>query len=448
MGSGDDSVLDKYVCEFVGTFLLVLTVVCNVINGNQFGALSIACVLMVAIYSMGQISGAHFNPAVTLAVTVCNKMDGGWPRAIIYMIVQVVAGALGAVSGFALYNYSFSLAPAPGFQGAHACIVEFFFTTMLAFVVLNTACCKTNHNNQYYGLAIGFVIVAGGYAAGPVSGGCLNPAVALGIDIGGLGKHPFGWSIVYTIVQLIGGLFAALCYRVVRPEEFEQTPEWPWHKYFAEFIGTFYLVFTVGLNVLAGTPTAALSIAATLMCMVYALGSCSGAHFNPAVTVAVLLSGRNMISGFDAAIYIVMQILGGITASLLYYGVYGRTFPLEPQGVHNWGSVCAAEIFFTGLLCFVVLNVATTREGVKEFYGFAIGMCVTVGGYAIGGVSGGSLNPAVSVGIDTVHAIASHGKFVNCLAYSGVEVIGAMIAAGLFYIVRLNSEYDPKKQKN
>jgi glycerol uptake facilitator-like aquaporin len=75
-------------------------------------------------------------------------------------------------------------------------------------------------------------------------------------------------------------------------------------------------------------------------------------------------------------------------------------------------------------------------------------MCVTVGGYAIGGVSGRSLNPAVSVGIDTVHAIVNHGKFVNCLAYSGVEVIGAMIAAGLFYIVRLNTEYDNKKQKN
>jgi len=242
----------------------------------------------------------------------------------------------------------------------------------------------------------------------------------------------------------VGGACATGVYRACRNEEWGgDNDKLEISKYVAEFTGTFFLVLSVGLNVLPGNGLAALSIASTLMCFIYALGDVSGAHFNPAVTLAILISGRNKIEPVQCAIYIVVQLLGGIAAGLLYYAVYGETFPLGPGLGHGWAAVGAAEITFTALLCYVVLCVATLKDsqGHKDVFGLAIGMCVTVGGFAIGSISGGSLNPAVSVGIDTAHAIASHAAWKNCLGYLVFEIIGGAIAAGLFYITHHKTEY-------
>merc|ERR1740138_1199977 len=157
---------------------------------------------------------------------------------------------------------------------------------------MNVAAAKKNvqEKNQYYGLAIGFVIVAGAYGAGAVSGGCFNPAVALGIDVSSAGLG-FGWCGPYILFELVGAGLAAALFQVVRPGDFggEKTAT---TELVSEFLGTYMLVLTVGLNVLGKSKAGAYSIAASLMCMIYALGDVSGAHFNPAVTVAVLASGR------------------------------------------------------------------------------------------------------------------------------------------------------------
>merc|ERR1719248_508993 len=164
---------------------------------------------------------------------------------------------------------------------------------MLVFVVLNVAVAKANTPNQFYGLAIGFVIIAGAYGAGGISGGCFNPAVALGIDVSSAGLG-FGWGFAYAGYELLGAALASALFRVVRPDEFGGEAEYTLGtKLVSEFIGTFYLVLTVGLNVLGKSPAPVWSIASSLMCMVYALGNCSGAHFNPAVTLAIILAGRD-----------------------------------------------------------------------------------------------------------------------------------------------------------
>merc|ERR1719337_393214 len=171
---------------------------------------------------------------------------------------------------------------------------------MLCFVVLNCAAAKKNAGNQFFGLAIGGVIWAGAYGAGAISGGCFNPAVALGIDVSSAGLG-FGWGFAYTGYELIGAGLASAAFRVVRPDEFGGDAEYSLStKLVSEFIGTFFLVLTVGLNVIGKSPAPVFSIASSLMCMIYALGNCSGAHFNPAVTLALLLSGRNIISATDA----------------------------------------------------------------------------------------------------------------------------------------------------
>merc|ERR1719277_1712304 len=187
------------------------------------------------------------------------------------------------------------------------------YTAMLCFVVLNVACSSASRENQYYGLAIGFVIVAGGYAVGSISGGAFNPAVALAIDLSSANKG-FGVSLAYTGFEFIAAALAAGAFRVVRPEEFDGEKKTTTAKLASEFLGTYFLFVTVGFNVLAGTAAAAYSIAASLMCMIYAVGNVSGAHLNPAVTFAILLCGRDVIPGGpkEAAMYMAAQIAGGM----------------------------------------------------------------------------------------------------------------------------------------
>jgi len=430
--------MSMYLAEFIGTYMLVFTIGCNVLDGNPIWAVtSIACVLMVCIYSLGSISGANFNPAVSLACALSGALT--WFNCAIYMAVQLLAGVLGGCTYWLLYGSTFVLQPAAGYGWVAAGAVEFFYTFMLCFVVLNTACCKLapSAGNQYYGIAIGFVIVAGGYAVGGISGGCFNPAVAFGIDVPSSGFR-LGYCLMYTAFEFAGAVAAAAAFRAVRPSEYGNEARVPKLacQLIAEFIGTFFLVLTVGFNVLTGSKAPAFSIAASLMCMIYALGHVSGAHFNPAVTFTILCSGRGKITLKEAAAYVVVQALGGICAGFVYTTTTGKHFSLGPVGNYTWAHAAAAEIFFTFLLCFVVLSVATVRTPSKDMFGLAIGSCVTVGGYAIGGISGGSLNPAVSMGIDLSSAIKGGGMPYAWLMYSLLEVVGGALAAGVFYLTR------------
>jgi len=424
----------KYVAEFVGTYLLVFTVGCNVLSGSPvWAATSIACVLMVSIYALGGVSGANFNPAVSVALGLSGKLE--WKDVGIYSVVQIIAGICAGLSYGALFFKVFNLEPQAGFGWWEAALAEVLYTFMLCFVVLNVATAAKNAGNQFYGLAIGFVIIAGGYAAGGISGGAFNPAVAFGIDVSSAGLG-FGWGFAYAGYELIGAGLAAAMFRVVRPDEFGGESDYNLGtKLVSEFLGTFFLVLTVGLNVLGKSPAPVWSIAASLMSMIYALGNCSGAHFNPAVTLAILASGRKLITATEACAYMGVQILGGVCAGYMYAAMHhGATFPLAPGKGFGFGHAAAAEIIFTFVLCFVVLCVATVKEPSKDMFGLAIASCVTAGGYAIGAVSGGSLNPAVSIGISGSHIIGG-GHFYNCLIYSLYEFVGAGLAAGIFMVV-------------
>merc|ERR1719230_488801 len=116
----------------------------------------------------------------------------------------------------------------------------------------------------------------------------------------------------------------------------------------------------------------------------------------------------------------------------------GKTAPLAPSTTTTQALV--GELIFTFLLSYVVLSVATVSTPLSQYFGLAIGACVIAGGYAIGGVSGGSLNPAVSFGISSA-AIIGGGHFYNCLIYSCAELAGAAAAAGVFYATH-PSEYE------
>jgi len=395
------------------------------------------------IYALGKSSGANFNPAVSLALGLCGKLD--WVEVAIYTVVQLVAGILAGLCYLGMFGESFNLAPTKGHNWWQAGLAETLYTFMLCFVVLNVAASKRHGGkDQFFGIAIGFVIVAGAYSGGSVSMGCFNPAVAFGIDVSSY-YHGVKYCFIYTLFEFLGAGLAAGAFKVCRGEqeasEDGNAEPGTVAKLLSEFLGTYMLVLTVGLNVLSGSAAGAFSIAAALMCMIFALGTCSGAHFNPAVTTAIVCRGKCTPS--DAAQYILAQMAGGIFAGFTYAAMMnGETFGLKPEG-YKWSQAVIAEFFFTFVLAFVVLSVATVKKELSQYFGFAIGMCVTVGGCAIGKVSGGSLNPAVSFGISVCHMV-NGGGLIAAVIYSLVEVVAGAAAAGVFMLTQ-PSEFSVEK---
>src|SRR6186997_708954 len=198
-------------------------------------------------------------------------------------------------------------------------------------------------------------------------------------------------------------------------------------KYLTEFIGTFFLVSTIGYSVIApgAGDMAPLAIGATLMVMIFAGGHVSGGHYNPAVTLAVFLRGRCPAS--DIIPYWIAQVAGAAAAALLVLFMKGNpeVVPMQPDVTR----ALVAEFLYTFALCYVVLNVATAKGTTgNPTYGLAIGFTVLAGAYAVGGVSGGAFNPAVAVGI-TMMGLAS---MVNLWIYFAANLAAGAAAALAF----------------
>ncbi len=207
--------MNKYIAEFIGTFFLVLTVGCTVIPGaaGVIAPLAIGSSLMVMVFAAGHISGAHFNPAVTLAVFLRGKCPTG--DVIPYWIAQVVAAI--AAAFVAIYLCGKSGTPMEIKDVPMAMVAEFAFTFALAFVVLNVATAKGTANNSFYGLAIGMTVMTGAFAVGAISGGAFNPAVAVGIGVMKLVNLSQIW--IHIVADLVGGAVAALAFKIVNPNE-------------------------------------------------------------------------------------------------------------------------------------------------------------------------------------------------------------------------------------
>ncbi|GAS86025.1 MIP/aquaporin family protein [Mycolicibacterium brisbanense] len=197
-------------------------------------------------------------------------------------------------------------------------------------------------------------------------------------------------------------------------------------KYAVEAIGTFFLVFTVGACVRGGGVLAPLAIGAVLMVMVYAGGHISGGHYNPAVTLAVLV--RRRIGLRDACGYWAAQLVAGLAAALVVPAVIADHGPALVLTGHIGAAFCA-ELLFTFALCFVVLNVATSKDHPdNSFYGLAIGFTVAAGAIAVGGISGGAFNPAVVFGGAAMGLFALPTLWV----YLAAQLLAA-VAAGLAF---------------
>jgi aquaporin Z len=204
----------KLVVEFIGTFFLVFTVGMTVKSPDNaaLAPLAIGSALMVMVYAGGHFSGGHYNPAVTLGVTLRGKCT--WADAIPYMVAQVIGALVAAACVLFIKGTWSGEAPAPPgpehYNIAAWFLAEFLFTFALVYVVLNSATAKGTAGNSFYGLAIGFTVMVGAFAVGPVSGGAFNPAVGIGATIMRLAD--FTHLIVYLIADFAGGAAAAFLF--------------------------------------------------------------------------------------------------------------------------------------------------------------------------------------------------------------------------------------------
>jgi aquaporin Z len=205
-----------YVTELIGAFFLMFTVGLSVLTGSALAPLAIGAVLMVMVYAGAHVSGGHYNPSLTLAVLVRHKL--GRPDAVAYWVAQIVGAIAGALVAQWVANPGAVAAFDPdGRSLVAALVVELLFTFALAYVMLNVATSRSNPNNSFYGLAIGFTVVAGAIVAGRISGAAFNPAVTLGLTA--IGALPWYLALLYLIVQLVAGFAAAAAFLTLNPDE-------------------------------------------------------------------------------------------------------------------------------------------------------------------------------------------------------------------------------------
>lgn len=204
----------KLLTELVGTFFLVLTIGLTVIGGTPFAPLAIGSALMVMVYAGGHVSGAHYNPAITLAAWARGVTRAG--HVVPYWIAQLAGAILAAATTHLITRETFAPAPGDTATVIGAFLVELLFTFALALVVLQSATSPETKGNSFYGLAIGFTVMAGAFAGGEISGGAFNPAVGVGPilydALAAGGSLANAW--LYIVAPVAGGLLAATVYRI------------------------------------------------------------------------------------------------------------------------------------------------------------------------------------------------------------------------------------------
>jgi aquaporin Z len=210
----------KLVVEGVGTFFLTLTVGLVILGGSA-SPIPVGAVLIAMVYMGGHISGAHYNPAVTLGVFLRGRATAA--ELLTYVAVQLAAAGLAALVARQLAPEAEGLAFAV--TVLPALLAEFVFTFALVFVVLNVATARGTEGNSYFGAAIGLTVLAAAYVIGPVSGAALNPAVALLLVLLDLLTPRSMW--VLLIGELLGGVFAAVVFNALHLADDKPTTATP-----------------------------------------------------------------------------------------------------------------------------------------------------------------------------------------------------------------------------
>ena len=455
----------QILAEGVGSFLLALVVVLSALDGYPtFTAPAFALVALT--YALQHLSN-HFNPAVSFSMFLNGTLD--WRLCIFFILSQTLGGVQGGVVGNALRTDPIASYNPPNQGKAFA--VEAAFSGLLVLVYQNACAHKQRAEpNSYFGLAVGMAVLAGGASVSKISGGCFNPALGMGIDFATLSVDPQTFQDVwlYWGAPFAGALLATGFQKLMNAVDKRTVafPGWlcrcrccccreagggggggaPPVRYtgyemdggaaaaaaaddghvplivpLAEFVGTFFLVFTAAM---AQEP---LAVGGVLLALVYTLDHVCGADFNPAVTLAVALRlGRLLRDRGKIAVIVLAQMGGGFAAAFLAYVVAGTVNYPSPSGARGSNGAVFFEGVWTAALVLTVCTVMTevtdaeeeaemadaaamyTRSGhSKSYHGIAIGLVVTAGIFSAtsgGAGSGGVFNPAIGVPVVVVNS--------------------------------------------
>lgn len=230
-------------------------------------------------------------------------------------------------------------------------------------------------------------------------------------------------------------------------------------KYFAELLGTMLLVFLgcgTALFTNVDIVATAFAFGLSVVAMAYTIGNFSGCHINPAITFAAWLSKR--ISGFDAAMYVIFQFVGGIFGALLLYILIPETdgcnfganlAPVDVAGSlsgnteYFLGTAFFAEVIFTFIFVLVVLAVTDEKQGAGNKAGFYIGLTLVLVHLACIGVTGTSVNPARSFG----PALFAGDDYLSQIwIFLLAPMIGAALSAGVWALFTDKIKFSVNKQ--
>lgn len=201
--------------EFIGTFFLVLIIIVAVKNGaGPMAPIAIGSILMVMIFAGGHISGAHYNPAVTLSIFLRGRINA--KDVPLYWIAQLAGATVAVFAAKGLLGEEImNTVTTVSLKRNSSLLAEFIGTFGLCFVVLNVATSKSVAGNGFYGLAIGFTIIGLAYSLGSISGGAFNPAVATGLSIAKMSHWDDLW--IYFTSEIVAAIIATLVYKFVYP---------------------------------------------------------------------------------------------------------------------------------------------------------------------------------------------------------------------------------------
>jgi len=198
----------QLVTELVGTFTFLFVISLSGLSG-PFAPVAIGMALLAMVYMGGHISGAHYNPAVTLGLLLRRKIASS--HALGYWVAQLAGGALAFVAGYLISGQTPGIHPGSKVHALQALGVEVIFTAGLVLVVLNVAATKRTQGNSFYGMAIGLFIAAAIFVGAPISGAAYNPAVGFGATLGAALFASGGWSDLwlYIVGPVIGAAAGA-----------------------------------------------------------------------------------------------------------------------------------------------------------------------------------------------------------------------------------------------
>ncbi len=211
----------KYISESIGTFSLVFcgtgAMTINEVTGGDVSHVGVAItwglIVMAMIYAFGEISGAHFNPAVTIAFAYAKKFE--WKEVPKYIIAQCI----GAIVASSILLYLFPASEylggtLPSVDDMRAFILEVLLTYFLMVVIINVST-GSKETGTMAGIAIGGVVLLEAMFAGPITKASMNPARSLGPALlSGHWEHQW----LYFIAPVIGALLAVLTCKIVKPD--------------------------------------------------------------------------------------------------------------------------------------------------------------------------------------------------------------------------------------